>query len=258
MADNKNRVLNWRPDRPDYRDFKYEIQRYGVEQQYTLPTSVSLIKPSWYPSCYDQGQIGSCVANSIGGVIHFDQGKQKLSQYIPSRLFIYYNVRAMEGTISQDAGSFIRSGIKSVNKHGYAKETLWPYDEIKFKKKPPLPAYKDAEKHKVTSYYRLDNRNVSHLKTCLAAGFPFVFGFTMYENFWDTDTNGGVIPMPSGGEIGGHAVACVGYDDAKGMFLIRNSWGTKSGDGTGHYTMPYAYMTSPELCDDAWTIRSVT
>lgn len=256
--DNTNRVLNWRPDRPDFRDFKYEVQRYGVEQQYTLPVNVDLSKIKWYPKCYDQGDIGSCTANCIGGAIHFNQGKQNLPQYIPSRLFIYYNERAMEGTISNDAGAVIRSGIKSVNKHGYAKEDLWPYDESKFKKKPPVIAYKDAAKHKATAYYRLNNKNITYLKTCLAAGYPFVFGFTMYKNFWDADKNGGIIPMPSGEEIGGHAVACVGYDDTKGMFLIRNSWGTASGDGTGHYTMPYAYMSSTDLCDDFWTIRSVT
>ena len=64
--------------------------------------------------------------------------------------------------------------------------------------------------------------------------------------------------MPtSGGMLGGHAVLCVGYDDKKSQFIIRNSWGTTSGDGTGHYFMPYDYMTNTDLCDDAWTIREL-
>lgn len=257
-VDNTFRKLNWKPDLPDFRDFKYDVHRYSVEQQYTLPASVDQTKIKFYPACYDQGNIGSCTANSIGGNIHFAQGKQNLPQYIPSRLFIYYNERAMEGTVSEDAGAFIRSGIKSVAKYGYAPETLWAYNEAAFKKKPPVAAYKNAANHKAISYYRLDNRNITYLKTCLAAGYPFIFGFTMYENFWDADKNGGIIPMPSGAMIGGHAVACVGYDDAKGMFKIRNSWGVASGDGTGHYYMPYAYMTNTDLSDDFWSIRSIT
>ena len=34
--------------------------------------------------------------------------------FVPSRLFIYYNERAMEGTIDEDWGAQIRDGIKSV------------------------------------------------------------------------------------------------------------------------------------------------
>ncbi|HSQ05128.1 MAG TPA: hypothetical protein VLN59_13880, partial [Burkholderiales bacterium] len=65
------------------------------------------------PPVYDQGQLGSCTANAIGAAIQFDRRKQKLkSDFCPSRLFIYYNERAMEGTIKSDSGAQIRDGIK--------------------------------------------------------------------------------------------------------------------------------------------------
>jgi len=44
----------------------------------------------------------------------------------PSRLFIYYNEREMEGTVSTDAGANIRDGIKSLKTIGAAPERDWP------------------------------------------------------------------------------------------------------------------------------------
>ena len=55
--------------------------------------------------------------------------QQKLKDFMPSRLFIYYNERAVEGTIASDSGAMIRDGIKSVAKLGVCDETVWPYDD---------------------------------------------------------------------------------------------------------------------------------
>ena len=52
------------------------------------------------PPVYDQGQLGSCTANAISGAIEFDQMKQGITAFMPSRLFIYYNERVIEGTVS--------------------------------------------------------------------------------------------------------------------------------------------------------------
>src|SRR6202042_2867797 len=91
-----------------------------------LPESVDL-RPGC-PPVYDQGQLGSCTANPIAGAVEFDQIKQNLpSVFVPSRLFIYYNERMMEGTVSQDSGAQIRDGIKSIGKLGVCPEKEWPY-----------------------------------------------------------------------------------------------------------------------------------
>src|SRR5437763_15228736 len=107
------------------------------------------------PPVYDQGQLGSCTANGIGGAIEFDQRKQGTREFSPSRLFIYYNERVIEGTVSQDAGAQIRDGIKTVAKLGAPPETDWPYDISKFTQRPPTQAYSDAKQDLVAAYARV-------------------------------------------------------------------------------------------------------
>ena len=103
------------------------------------------------------------------------------------------------------------------------------------------------------------NQNLTNMKGCLAAGFPFVFGFTVYESFEFNDVaQTGNVPMPRFDEqiMGGHAVLAVGYDDGDRLFICRNSWGADWGDA-GYFYMPYAYLLDNNLSDDFWTIRLV-
>lgn len=188
----------------------------------------------------------------------FVRMKQGLDGFPISRLLLYYNERAMEGTVNEDAGAEIRSGMKSVAKQGVCPEDLWPYDIKKFTKKPPRTAYRRALKHQTVRYMRVA-QTLEQLKGCLAEGFPFVFGFTVYESF-DVGkvAKTGMMSMPKASEasLGGHAVMAVGYSNAKKRFLIRNSWGTDWAL-KGYFWMPFDYITSSDLADDFWTIRQV-
>ncbi len=243
----------WVPDLPDQRDHLYAAP---VETLVALPPSTDL--RAQCPAVYDQGQLGSCTANAIAGAIEFDRMKQKLSDFVPSRLFIYYNERVIEGTVGSDSGAQIRDGIKSVNKQGVCPETDWPYNITKFTQKPPAKAYRDAKLDRAIAYQRLV-QTMMQMKGCLASGYPFVFGFAVYESFESRRVaQTGHAPMPGPGEkqLGGHAVAAVGYDDGPQTFLIRNSWGDGWGMA-GYFTLPYAYLAQPSLASDFWTIRLV-
>jgi C1A family cysteine protease len=244
----------WIPDLPDHRDFLYAAP---VEVAGVLPVSVDLREQC--PPVYDQGQLGSCTANAIAATIQFDRMKQKLAQiFTPARLFIYYNERVIEHTVASDSGAQIRDGIKSVGKQGDCPETEWPCVIAKFKTKPPAKCYADALKYKAVLYQRL-TPVLGQLKGCLASDHPFVFGFTVYESFESAQvakTGHAPLPKPNEQSIGGHAVVCVGYNDAKQWFIIRNSWGDKWGM-KGYFTLPYSYVAAANLASDFWTIRIV-
>lgn len=256
MAENKTiRKYGWRPDRPDQRDTYYAVTETFAAQQ--LPLSVDLRRHC--PKVYDQGQIGSCTGNAIAAMFQYDEIKQnKPVRFTPSRLFIYYNERVMEGTVNSDAGAAIKDGILSLNKWGACDEALWPYIEAKIFKKPIKAAYTAATKEIVSNYSRIP-QDLTSMKSCLAQGFPFVFGFTVYESFEsDQVAQTGIVPMPqmSEQELGGHAVMAVGFSDKDQTFIVRNSWGDSWGVG-GYCFMPYSYLTDPNLSDDFWTIKFV-
>ena len=161
--------------------------------------------------------------------------------------------------VESDAGAQLRDGIKSVASDGVCPEPEWPYVVEKFRYKPPAKAYKDAKLDRAVSYQSLV-QDLNQMKGCLASGYPFIFGFTVYPSFEsEAVARTGQAVMPAWGErpIGGHAVIAVGYDDTNQKFLCRNSWGTEWGI-KGYFTLPYAYLIQPGLLSqDFWTIRLV-
>jgi C1A family cysteine protease len=249
--------LGWVPDLPDHRDHLYAVT--APMSGAPLPPRVDL-RPQC-PPVYDQLNLGSCTANAIAGAIEFDQQCQRLAApVVPSRLFIYYNERALEHTVSIDSGASLRDGIKTVAAQGVCPEATWPYvdDGTTFERRPPQSCYQDATRHRVSSYARLP-RSLQQIRACLAEGRPFVFGFSVYESMMSNAVAAdGQVPMPGSQEqlLGGHAVMAAGYDDAHHVLIVRNSWGASWGLG-GYCLMPYAYLLDPNLSDDFWTIRSV-
>ncbi len=250
----KIKGYGWIPDLPDRRDHLYAAPS---EILLKLPPMVNL--RAQCPPVYDQGQLGSCTANAIAAAIEFERMKQALQDFIPSRLFIYYDERAMEGTVESDSGAQIRDGIKSVAKQGACPESQWPYDISKFAVQPPAQCYQEALKDRVVQYTRVA-RNLDQMKGCLASGYPFVFGFTVYQSFESPEVaQSGIAPMPQPGDapVGGHAVLAVGYDDGQQRFIVRNSWGPGWGM-QGYFTLPYGYLTDRGLSSDFWTIRLIS
>jgi C1A family cysteine protease len=248
-----SRRHGWRPDIPDHRDYLYT-----AKPRVKLPDSVDL--RSHCPPVQDQGNLGSCTANAGGAAMGFDL--LKMGKHITlSRLFIYYNSRAIEHTIKEDSGATIRDTIKSISKCGAPPESEWPYsdqDPGLFEKKPSDKAYTDGLKHKASSYARV-GRSLSQMKGCLSEGYPFVFGFSVYSSFESEEVaQTGAVQMPEADEefLGGHAVMAVGYDNKTQRFIVRNSWGTGWGQ-KGYFTMPYSYLLDSDLSDDFWTVRAL-
>jgi C1A family cysteine protease len=247
-------------DLPDARDHRYAAPSTILS---ALPPSVDLRSKT--PAVYNQGQLGSCTGNAIAAAIQFERMRQSLpgaKRLVPSRLFIYYNERAIEGTVNQDSGGQLRDGIKSVAAQGACFESgasKWPYAIAKFAVKPRADCYARGLDDRSVQYSAVD-QTLAQMKGCLADGYPFVFGFTVYESFESAHVaETGLVPMPTAGEsvLGGHAVLAVGYDDSTEHVLVRNSWGPGWGID-GYVALPYAYIANANLASDFWTIRLVS
>lgn len=239
--------LGWVRDLPDFRDIPFKLAA-----PLALPPSVRLV---WIPGALNQGLLGSCTANAVAGADHFNRMKQRSNpSFSPSRLFNYYNAREMHGWQDVDTGAYIRDSIKSMAHQGNVPEDMWPYDIARFRERPPDQVYADAVKHR-TFLYRRISHSLDEMKGCLAEGFPFVFGFSVYDNFnWGGPAID--LPGPDSRLLGGHAVLAYAYDDATRRFGFINSWGEGFGE-FGRGTIPYEYLTNEQLSADFWTINQV-
>ena len=244
----------WVPDLPDQRDHTYAVPAHVVQK---IPDVVDL--RAHCPPVYDQGQLGSCTGNAIAGALQFDQIKQKMKSFVPSRLFIYYNEprdrtlgRERRGSPDprwhQDRGSSRRlpgNGV-ALRHHQVCRSSR------------RTRATRTRLKYKALQYQSV-TQNLADMQGCLASGYPFVFGFTVYESFESAAVaRTGKVPMPKSSEqvVGGHAVLAVGYNNDQSVFIVRNSWGDGWG-AKGYFYMPYAYLVDDNLANDLWTIRLI-
>lgn len=246
----KVRMLHgWKPDRPDHRDLI--MQAPPIKAKIAVKADIS----SRMSRIEDQGDIGSCVANSstTGFEYLFRAAGKKQPEL--SRLFVYYFSRYLDGTDpNDDAGTYIRTAMKTLATYGVCTEDLWPYIVSKYNVKPSKEAVSNALTHQALRYYRTPT--LLHIKYSISEGFPVVFGFSVPETiFDDTTTQTGVVlyPGPATKMVGGHAVIACGYDDIKKQLKFQNSWGPVWGD-KGHGYLPYDFITKG-LADDFWTIR---
>ena len=263
--------FGWIPDLPDHRDlhmnFKSVAAPSHMKKKSEGDKEIVDLRPEngGFP-IFNQGHLGSCTANALAAAFHFTLHKMtvenhpEFKDFTPSRLFIYYNERYVEGSVGKDAGASLRDGIKVMEKMGVCPESVWKYDDgpTFFKTQPEKQCYEMATKCKVKGYAHVA-QDLDQMKHCIRNGYPFVFGFTVLTSFSDEQvvkTGKMLMPQPGDKVRGGHAVTAVGFDDFQKCFIVRNSWGEDWGD-KGYFYMPYEYICHPQLAQDFWAINWV-
>lgn len=239
--------LGGKPDRHDDRDYVF------APTLSVIPTTADV--SALAPTAYNQMPLHyTCSANAIAACFEMVAKIEKRSIDPPSRLFLYYNARVRDGSVDRDEGASIRDAIKAAANPGTCAEPLWPYDASKVLVKPDRRAY-DATSERVATYYRID-QNIASLQACIAQGFPFIFGMSIFPDQFVASGKTGVVDVPPDGAqpVGGHAVVAVGYDATS--FTVLNSGGPSWGRN-GYITMPNAYFENPAWTYDFWTIQSL-
>ncbi len=289
------RGMGWLPDRPDFRDyhesheeiraildtdkkglFAYPRKTAGFVPPSrripasSLPSSVDLRE--YCSPVEDQGMLGSCTAHAGVGLIEYYERRAFGRHFDASRLFLYKVTRNLM-KLRGDTGAYLRTTMGAMVLFGVPPESYWPYtdDSSSFDREPPAFCYAFAQNFQTIKYFRHDpagsrpDEVLHSLKSYLAKGLPFIFGFSVYSSIEQAESDGR-IPFPSLRERleGGHAVMAVGYDDrmeitnkiskqkTKGALLIRNSWGASWGE-RGYGWLPYDYVLRG-LAEDFWSI----
>ncbi|WP_199322772.1 MULTISPECIES: C1 family peptidase [Calothrix] len=225
-----------------------------------LPAVIDL--SFWFSPVRDQGSLKSCTAFAAIALLEYFQNRNFGKSTDASPLFLYKAARN-KMNLEGDLGVSIRETMKVLALFGVPPEQSWPYEEDKVNEEPPPYCYAYAQNYKTLKYFLLDYAGITtesllfQIKAVLAAGFPCIFGLTLYSSAYEeTNSKTGHIPYPDPDKdkvVGGHTAVVVGYDDfkfircadrkhySKGAFLIRNSWGTEWGVN-GYGWLPYDYV----------------
>lgn len=166
-----------------------------------------------------------------------------------SRLFVYYNSRALDGATDADQGAYLRDAIKAVRAWGICSEDLWPYDVNTFTVKPSAASYQDALTRSIDNYRRLDS--IDGVIEAVGSNVPVIFGIKIFSEFDRLTKINPVVSKPSSISLdqGGHAMCLVGYDRPSKLLLAKNSYGITWGDA-GYCWIPFDYFE--EYSYDVW------
>lgn len=249
------RRYGYHKDNPDARD-------YGVGRApFTAATSPAISNLAFCGPVLDQGDEGSCTAHAAAADREFLHWKEiarrgqtvaPTSEGMYSPSFIYYLERQTDGSLSEgDCGSFGRTSCATLNKFGCALRSDMPYVAGDFGT-APTPAQMDgAVKFATGQYHRL--ATVDDMKSCIASGYNFRIGFTVYESFEEINSTGVWTPNTKENVLGGHEVLAIGFDDSVngGSFQVRNSWSAGWGS-SGNFWMRYIDAANTDILQDAW------
>ena len=261
-----NRRLNaWHRDKIDHRDlhlsdkrvaavFEIDDTHFAMAEQ---TPKFNLIDKM--PPITDQGQEGSCTAESADALVTADMIRRGVADAFElSHQGTYYCTRAVEGTTSRDVGASCRDVYVAYSRFGYARAATYPYNSSQVTQKPPQAFYDEASKNLVNpiAYARV-GQDLTSLKAAISAGYAVNGGMDVFRQLESAQAaRTGILTMPRRFErpIGGHAVDIVGWDDTTQLLDWRNSWGTEWGIG-GYGKMPYAMFLTTQIWGDSWIFR---
>ena len=244
-------IQGWKPQPPDHRDYALRVHRPDIAD---APLSAAASVRNLLTPVQNQGGFGACTAFGSLGIHEAVARKRGIAYPLGSRMAQYYLTRAYQGWQNQDSGGYNRDAVRSVVEHGMADNALWPYTQSNLFSQPNSAVMADAAKRQALKYVSVPNDGFS-IKQTISSGYPVLIGFSVPENFMSVQVaQTGMVPMPAGQIIGGHAVHACGYDDSTGLIEFQNSWSTDWGK-QGYGYMPYQFLQ--QLGADFWMISEV-
>jgi hypothetical protein len=168
--------------------------------------------PAPQPATLNQGSTPQCVAFSSAWLKEFEDLRDT-GAFVPNTGAFF---TAIGGGPN---GAVVRNALAQMLNVGY----------------PPVSG--SAAAHKIAAYYAVPVTQAD-IKSALMTFGPVLIS-TPWFNSWFHPNAAGVLPAPDT-QVGGHAIAVVGWDDTKG-FRLQNSWGSGWGI-SGDCFLPYAYL----------------
>lgn len=198
-----------------------EIIIDDILENMDIPKSYSYIEH--LPNVYDQGSRQTCVPHSISAFVDWYNGVNGIDKDMS--IDWIYDCREDKNA----GGMSLKEALKYIKNIGYT--TKRDYKNIKKGKYPELD--------KINIYGVLGSAYA--MQRSILLNGPFILALPVYDSSREDFWNGGNFE-------GGHAVACVGYNE-EGL-IIRNSWGSSWGSN-GYCTLPYSQLNK---IYEAWAL----
>ena len=166
------------------------VKVYEIDRSMKLPVSVNL--RSRMPPVLFQGILKSCGANATSNCLRFHQTDRK--KYQPSRLFIHYNARIIDGDDGRvDEGTSSAGLMQALMQYNACDEWTWPYDTFNFSTKPSAKAFEQAKTKKAVVcgwiWNTKDDDLLVALKQHIFKNKPVVFSVDFFDSFVKLNKN---------------------------------------------------------------------
>jgi C1A family cysteine protease len=193
---------------------------------------------NWTTPPKAQGGCGSCVAHAVAGVVEMmikrwiyndPTANPDLSE---AHLFFCNNRQCIRG--QPRFGWWISDALNYVKDNGIPDEGCYPY----IGQNQPCNTctnWRDRiNDSRITHWQKITDR--TKMKTALSGRGCLVADLVSYRDL--KYYTGGIYEHAWGEKRGGHAVMVVGYNDADGCWICKNSWGTWWGEN-GFFRIAY-------------------
>lgn len=196
----------------------------------------------------DQGGCGSCVAfgtcASIEGMFRVQRNDPNLDIDL-SEAHLFFCLGKDQGVTCQ-TGWMPDKAFACAANTGIADEACFPYDTGRTDCANPCSDWQN----RVIKINAPHGIAAADIKAAIYDKGPVSACFVVYNDFFAYKS--GVYKHVTGAQAGGHCVSLVGYDDAAGCWIAKNSWGQGWGD-RGFFRIAYG-----ECGIDTWAVHAAT
>ena len=188
----------------------------------------------------NQGNCGSCWAFAATAAL---ESYVLITENIPGTdLNLSEQVLVSCSGAGSCSGGYIGSASQYISNTGLPPEACFPYSATNNSCSNACADYQaTTERTYGWHWVTTTSPNADAIKAALSAYGPLVTTMDVYSDFFYYKT--GVYSHVSGTLQGGHAILIVGYDDAGGYFVAKNSWGTGWGEA-GYFKIAYGELSS--------------